>query len=359
MKNTSIIIIGGGLSGLTLAYRLAKSGIGATIIEARGRLGGRILTTGSNEEVAIDMGATWLGKKHRALYRLLQELGLDIHEQYMGERAFYEPISTSPPQLVTLPPNEEPSYRIKGGSSRLIDSLAQTLSNENILTGEAVLSIRLSGKECIIETTTREITADFTVTTLPPKLLVESVSFDPALPENLVGIAKKTHTWMAESIKFGISYSKPFWRGERNSGTLFSNTGPIPEMYDHSATDGSGFALKGFLKEAYHSVSAEERKRLVFEKLEKMYGDEAHDYLSYRETVWRHEPFTFSEYREPIIPHQNKGNPIYEKTFWDGKLIISGSETAEAFPGYMEGAVQSANRTVAKIEALLSSGNSK
>ncbi|MDX1587118.1 MAG: FAD-dependent oxidoreductase, partial [Balneolaceae bacterium] len=118
----------------------------------------------------------------------------------------------------------------------------------------------------------------------------------------------------------------------------------------HSAYDGSGYALKGFIRDAYHYVSAEERKRLVLEKLEKLYGDRALHYISYRETVWRHEPFTFAEYREPIIPHQNNGNTIFKQSFWDGKLLISGLETATDFPGYMDGAVQSANRSAEMIK---------
>ena len=288
MKNSFIVIIGGGLCGLTLAYRLRQLGLTPTILEARNRLGGRIHTTGGDGEVAIDMGATWLGRKHTALVALIKDLKIEVHEQYMGERAFYEPISIGPPQLVTLPPNDEPSYRIAGGSSMLIKALSDGLDHNNIFKGETVISIGSSGKTCLIETTEREIAADMVVSTLPPKLLIGSITFEPDLPEDLSEIAVKTHTWMAESIKFGISYSEPFLRGEHNSGTLFSNTGPIPEMYDHSARDASGFALKGFMRDAYHSVSAEERKQLVLEKLESLYGEKAHDYICYRETVWRH-----------------------------------------------------------------------
>lgn len=39
-----IIIIGGGLTGLTLAYLLSKKNINATALEASPRLGGRIQT---------------------------------------------------------------------------------------------------------------------------------------------------------------------------------------------------------------------------------------------------------------------------------------------------------------------------
>ena len=69
------------------------------------------------------MGATWLGKKHTHLNELLRELNIGIFEQVLGNTAIYEPISSSFPQIVTLPPNTDPSYRIKGGSTRLIESL--------------------------------------------------------------------------------------------------------------------------------------------------------------------------------------------------------------------------------------------
>ncbi len=38
------IIVGGGLSGLTLAYQLSKKNINAYVLEASSRLGGRIQT---------------------------------------------------------------------------------------------------------------------------------------------------------------------------------------------------------------------------------------------------------------------------------------------------------------------------
>lgn len=350
MKNTSIAIIGAGLSGLTLAYRLRNTGLEVSVLEARDRPGGRIFTFEEDDEPPLDMGATWLGKKHGNLIGLLQELGLEITEQYMGERAYYEPISTSPPQLVTLPPNDEPSYRIAEGSSRLIEALVDSLESGDLIMGEAVLTIQNTRDTCLVKTTDRSLEVDHVVITIPPKLFVESIKFDPSLPGSLVETAKKTHTWMAESIKFGLSYPEPFWKENNISGTLFSNTGPIPEMYDHSATTGSGYALKGFLKDAYHTVSEEERKRLVLKKLESLYGEQALSYLSYRETVWRHEPFTFAEYGEPILPHQNNGNPIFKQSYWDGKLLLSGSETASEFPGYMDGAVESANRTAETIK---------
>ena len=59
--NSDIVIIGAGLTGLTLAYLLRNSGKKVFIVEARNRLGGRILTKGMETNQPIEMGATWLG----------------------------------------------------------------------------------------------------------------------------------------------------------------------------------------------------------------------------------------------------------------------------------------------------------
>lgn len=349
MYSKYIIIIGGGLCGLTSAYLLAKEGIKTTILEARDRLGGRIHTLRNHGEAPIEMGATWLGNKHHHLLKLLDELNIDIYEQFMGNKGYYEPMSVSPPQLVNLPPNEEPSYRIEGGSDNLIYSLANYLDDNRILLDQPVRSLRKQNNKLEVETDNHLFKADAIISTLPPKLFVDSVAFTPTLPNELHETAHQTHTWMAESIKIALTFQEPFWRKTNSSGTIFSNVGPVNEMYDHSNEHQSQYALKGFMNEAYHSVSHNDRKKLVIKQLRRFYGDKADSYHSYHERLWKDESYSFVKYDNDIIPHQNNGNRIFQKPYWDDQLFISGSETASSFPGYMDGAVESAQRTVDQI----------
>lgn len=352
MQNPKIIIIGGGLSGLATAYLLKKEGIAAQIIEGRDRLGGRIHTSRSDGEAPIERGATWLGKKHQHLRELLNELDIGIYEQYMGSKGYYEPMSISPPQLVDLPPNEEPSYRIEGGSDNLIHSLADIFGKEQIVLNQVVSAIQ-KNDNCLTVKTKRDLfKADFVISTLPPKLLVDTITFTPSLPDKLQNIAKQTHTWMAESIKVALTFEEPFWRASNSSGTIFSNVGPITEMYDHS--NGDCYALKGFMNDAYHSVSRKQRQQLVLEQLRRFYGDKVDNFQSYHETVWQKDSFTYTDYTQHVIPHQHNGHPVFQTPFWDGHLFISGSETAKAFPGYMDGAVESAHHTVRQLKTVLS-----
>jgi len=338
---SNVVIIGAGLTGLALAYLLRNEDISVNIIEARDRVGGRIHTKYNDISTSIDLGATWLGEKHKALLSLLKELNIEIFQQVLGETAVYEPMSINPPQIVKLPPNNDPSYRIQGGTSRIIRKLVHEVDSDRIYLNQKVISIEQKERMSILSSN-YEFTADVVISTLPPYLFDASISTIPALPESISEICQATHTWMGESIKVGLTYAKPFWREENLSGTIFSNVGPIPEMYDHSNYQDNKFALKGFFNGSYHSITEEERKQMVLNQLEKYYGPIVNDYLTYEETVWSKEMYTYVPYDSYVLPHQNNGHEIYRKRFLDGRLFIGGTETAAEHPGYMNGAVDSA-----------------
>ncbi|NBC26883.1 MAG: NAD(P)-binding protein [Bacteroidetes bacterium] len=352
MSKPDVLIMGGGLTGLLIAYLLQREGVPSTILEARSRLGGRIHTMRPAHEAPLEMGATWLGKKHHHVLNLLDDLDIEIVKQYMGTKGFYEPMSVTPPQLVDLPPADEPSYRIAGGTESIITTLAAHLDESRIQLNQPVKAILKTGTGLEIQTDTDCFTSDIVVSTLPPKLLVETIQWSPSLPNELMEIASKTHTWMAESIKVALTFEKPFWRSSESSGTIFSNVGPVTELYDHSGNN--RYALKGFMNSAYQTVPPERRKQLVLEQLHRFYGHKADSFLSYRECVWAHEPFTFTPYQPPVVPHQNNGHPVFRQPYLDRRFLIAGSETASEFPGYMDGAVESANHALSQIIDLIS-----
>jgi monoamine oxidase len=349
MIRTDVLIIGAGLTGLSLAYFLRKTGLSVHLAEARDRIGGRIYTAGSSQGPPVEMGATWLGRKHTRLISLLQELELDIFPQELGGRAIYEAMSSSPWQLVTLPDNDEPSFRIRGGSEALILALARHIPAETLHTGKEVRNIHFDGEQCRVECSDETFEAGFVVSTIPPYLFGKTVKVVPGLSAELQELLSRTHTWMGESIKFGLTYGEPFWRAEGFSGTLFSNVGPVSEMYDHSDFDDRSYALKGFVNPSFFPLSMEERRNRVLEQLQKYYGRRVFDFVDYREVVWSRERYTFKPYDGYMLPHQNNGHELYRQDFADGRLFLAGSETAAEFPGYMDGAVRSAEWVLSRI----------
>ncbi|MEL7219796.1 MAG: FAD-dependent oxidoreductase [Bacteroidota bacterium] len=123
----------------------------------------------------------------------------------------------------------------------------------------------------------------------------------------------------------------------------------IPEMYDHSDDKNEKFALVGFMSGVYVNTNREHRLQLIVQQLEKYYGERANAYLSYEEKVWAQEAYTFQPYAAALLPHQNNGNPLLRTQYWGDRLLFAGSETAPQYPGYMDGAIESAGLVAKKL----------
>jgi monoamine oxidase len=75
-----IVVVGGGLAGLTCAYRLKQAGYRADLYEASTRLGGRCWTRRGDfaEGQIAEHGGELIDQGHTELRQLVQELGLDL-----------------------------------------------------------------------------------------------------------------------------------------------------------------------------------------------------------------------------------------------------------------------------------------
>ncbi len=347
-----VIIIGAGLSGLLTAYRLQEQGIPYTILEARSRIGGRIHTLYNEKQAPVEMGATWFGDYHTEVVRLLEELDIPRFTQHMDATVFYEPVGSNGAQQVEIPP-QAASYRVAGGTSALINAIYDKLDSANVLLNQSVKSIRyLNNKVQVLSKKTFE--GDVVVLALPPKLWASQISFEPQLSDNLKQLSLQTHTWMEDSIKVAITYPTPFWKEAQKPSSLFSNIGPVTEFYNHENIEKSKFALCGFINASYSKLRNEERQKLVINQLVTVFGTSAQEYTAYHECVWSKEPQTHVVSKSPLFPHQNNGNPLFRESLWNNSLFISSSESAKEFPGYMDGAISSANETATKIIKRLS-----
>jgi oxygen-dependent protoporphyrinogen oxidase len=71
----TVLVVGGGITGLTTAYMLAQSGIPTTLVEASDRLGGKIRTDSVNGFL-IESGPDSFVSYRLAALELVRELGL-------------------------------------------------------------------------------------------------------------------------------------------------------------------------------------------------------------------------------------------------------------------------------------------
>src|ERR1039457_2316191 len=78
-KGKRVLIIGAGMAGLSAARKLAEAGCKVMLLEARDRVGGRILTRREGDEV-IELGAEFIHGHPPELWRLIKEAQLDTYE---------------------------------------------------------------------------------------------------------------------------------------------------------------------------------------------------------------------------------------------------------------------------------------
>lgn len=343
-----IVIIGGGLSGLTLAYLLTKRNIDFIILEASSRLGGRIQTVTGTLRTPLELGATWFSDMHSNLLFLINELGLRKYPQFSKGLTLFQTKSFEPPQKFYIPEAEKPSYRLTGGTQMLIDTLEAKLPQDLIFLNCKIRSIKQTEEGMMLENDMgKEIEADKVILCIPPQL-VSNIMFSPLLPEELTALLPNVQTWMAGSIKFTLEYDQPFWRSQGYSGMLYSHAGIITEMYDHTNFEEDRFGFTGFLNTGASAYMPKVRKGLVLQQLGELIGKKALTPTAYFDKVWSDE-FILTGNLTIQRPHQDNGHPLLHHSYMKGNLYLAASETATQYPGYMEGAVIAARSVSEKL----------
>lgn len=71
-----VIVVGAGLAGLTAARELQRAGYSVLVIEARGRVGGRVLNHTLGDGHVAEVGGQFVGPAQRHILRLASELGV-------------------------------------------------------------------------------------------------------------------------------------------------------------------------------------------------------------------------------------------------------------------------------------------
>jgi monoamine oxidase len=75
MLDADVLILGGGIAGLTAALTLHEAGKSVLVLEARDRVGGRTWSS-TLDGAEIDFGGEWIGNGQPRIYALIRKLGL-------------------------------------------------------------------------------------------------------------------------------------------------------------------------------------------------------------------------------------------------------------------------------------------
>jgi monoamine oxidase len=77
----SVVIIGAGLAGLAAAYKLKNAGWNVTVLEARDRIGGRVISHKDQRSgLVCELGAEWVGESHERVKALCREFQIPLQK---------------------------------------------------------------------------------------------------------------------------------------------------------------------------------------------------------------------------------------------------------------------------------------
>jgi monoamine oxidase len=241
--------------------------------------------------------------------------------------------------------------RFVGGSQRVSLAVAKKLGSRVVL-GAPVREIqRASGVVAVIADGV-EVRASRAVVAIPP-VLAAKIRFTPALPSGKARLLKSIVPGNLK--KWEAIYDRPFWRDAGLSGQGVSDAGPANTTFDNSPPQGTPGIVFGFVggnSAAGIGNNAAAHRAALTDNLATFFGDEARNMANYLEKDWSAEAWT----RGCPVGHIGRNvlstlGPQLRKPV--GTVHFAGTETADYWFGYMDGAVRSGERVAREVLARL------
>lgn len=102
--SADVVVVGGGISGLTAARRLVQAGRSVIVLEANDRVGGRTENLDVGNGVITEGGGQWVGPGQDHVLALIDELGLSTFKTYVEGKTIYLHNGSRQTYSGTIPP---------------------------------------------------------------------------------------------------------------------------------------------------------------------------------------------------------------------------------------------------------------
>ncbi|XP_039625601.1 probable flavin-containing monoamine oxidase A isoform X2 [Polypterus senegalus] len=218
-------------------------------------------------------------------------------------------------------------FRIKGGAQQLSERLADSIGRENILLNSAVTAIHQDLNKVEVRTKSKYFLCKKVIVSCPPHLAAK-IQYEPSLGTERHYLMSKT--LVGHMIKFIVTYETAFWRDMGLSGEIVNRSTieyPICVTYDATSSEGNP-AIVGFIS-----------------------GEQA--VIWSQATDWSQEAFNGGC---PVSVMAPKMLTSYYPglRYRHDSIHFAGTETADVWCGYMDGAVQSGRRSALEVLIMLS-----
>ena len=410
-RRYSCVVIGAGLSGLAAARALKRAGWNVTVLEARERVGGRVLSYRfeQNPDLVCELGGEWVGVSHERMKALCHDFGIKLKDHRFEASLMRDGVVKRPGQWDFSPqaktafekfrkkyhtyterdrirldkydwwtwldeigfteddlllrdlqdstdfgetirmvsayaaaaeyfessPANEMDYKIDGGNSRLVDSLAAFVGTATIHTGMVVQKITQRGGRVTVTAAGRDFVADACICTVPARTL-DKIAFHPPLPAVMSQAADELQ--YARIIKNSVLFGERFWRAENFS--LVSDV--TSHYYFHSTKDQPGrqgilcsYAI-GEKADVLASQNNRRRTEVVTRDLIPLDERAPELALNIQSYAWQRDQYTQGAYAFYRPGQWFRVRPILQQPH--GKVLFAGEHLAD-WQGFMEGAV--------------------
>jgi monoamine oxidase len=441
-----VVEVGAGLAGLTAARDLLDADLSVLVLEARGRVGGRLLNHTLEGGAVVELGGQWVGPTQDRVLALAEELGVGLFPTYIEGEHFLavegavkryrgddfalpedaledvgetheclqemadevpldEPWSaanagawdaqtvdgwlaansktevglgywrTLVPALFSAEASEmsllhflfycrsggtldrlvatsggAQESRLEGGSQQLASRLADRLGGA-VRLGAPVTAVRQDNGGVEVTHDGGVVRAGRAVVAVPPTL-AGRIRYSPALPPLRDQLTQQVP--MGYVTKMQIAYPEPFWRTDGFSGSVFSLDDEVSVIFDNSPPDLSCGVLLGFLEGGHArkvgKLPPPARRDMILSVFARFFGPRSANPAEYVERDWAAEEWSRGCYggRFGTGVWTGHGEALREPV---GRIHWAGTETAEVWNGYMDGAVRSGERAAKEVIA--------
>src|SRR5918992_5172348 len=87
-EQVDVVVVGAGLAGLLAARELLAANVSVLVLEARDRVGGRLLNHTLEGGAVVEVGGQWVGPSQDRVLVLAEELGVGLFPTYIGGEHF-------------------------------------------------------------------------------------------------------------------------------------------------------------------------------------------------------------------------------------------------------------------------------
>ena len=173
----------------------------------------------------------------------------------------------------------------------------------------------------------------------------------PALPIEYQQLAQ---SWQLGALtKSYAAYRRPFWRDAGLSGQSLSDSGPVFITFDASPGSDAGYRGPGILlgftdPRGHDGLSPEQRRAAVLDNFVALFGPQAAEPIDVVDQRWGAESFAPGGPTAAVPPGVlTKFGSLLRAPV--GPLHWAGTETADEWTGFMDGAVRSGQRAAAEV----------